>query len=354
MHIDVHAHFMPRDCMDVIDDAGRRYDVVKNFQNDIIENAQEQSTGSLVYKLCDPEKRIKDMDATGVDMQVLSPVPQSAYYNLEAEACLWYSRRQNDGIAQAVRRYPDRFSGMATVPLQAPDMAIAELDRAINELGLRGVQILSNVNGRDLDSPELLRFLQAVEALDVPIFIHPGQVTGTERMKEYHLRNLVGYPLETTLAAAHIIFGGVLEKCPNLKVCLAHGGGYLPYQRGRWEHGYDVRAEARTVIKEPPSHYLCRFYCDTIVHCGPPLEFLVESLGGDRILMATDYPFDMGDPTPVSTVMGLKNVSEEDRERILGGNAERLLRLECEGRKIWRAKESDGGHLWRGQNGSMF
>ena len=331
MNIDIHAHFMPKNCVDVVDDAGRNYDIIKIGQNAkgeaIVIQAGNFDTGPITQRLCDPEARIKDMDATGVDMQILSPVPVSSYYDLEAEACLWFSRRQNDGIAQTVKEYPKRFLGMATVPLQAPDMAIAELDRAVNKLGLRGVEILSNVNGRDLDSPELLPFFKEVQTLDVPVFIHSASSADAGRMKGYHLRNIVGNPLDTTLAAAHLVFGGVLDRFPNLKICLAHGGGYMPYQRGRWEHGYQVRPEGKVVIKQPPSHYIPLLYFDTITHFLPALEYLITSVGADKVVLGTDYPYDMADSQPVSRVQSLTNISEEDKQRVLGDNAARLFKL---------------------------
>ncbi len=308
MHIDIHCHFTPKKHMDFVGNTVTDYDVIN--------------------KLYDPERRIKDMDATGVDIQVLSPAPPSIHYNFEPSTGLSNSQRQNDGIAQTVKEYPDRFLGMATVPLQAVDMAIAELDRAVNKLGLRGVEIISNVNGCDYDSPEFLPFFKAVEALDIPIFIHPGQVAGADRMKDYYFRNLIGNPLDTTLAAAHIVFGGILDKYPNLKICLAHGGGYVPYQRGRWEHGYEVRPEGKVNISKPPSHYVSLLYFDTITHFPPALEYLVSSVGADKVVMGTDYPYDMGDATPVATVKSLKNVSDEDKEKILGGNTARLFKLE--------------------------
>jgi aminocarboxymuconate-semialdehyde decarboxylase len=189
------------------------------------------------------------------------------------------------------------------------------------------VEILSNVDGRDLDAPQLIPFFKAVEALDVPIFIHPSKVAGVDRMKKYYLDNLVGIPLDTTLAAAHLVFGGVLEKCPNVKFCLSHGGGYVPYQRGRWEHGYEVRPEGKAVIQKLPSHYIPLLYFDTITHFLPALEYLVSSVGADRVVMGTDYPYDMGDATPVATVKSLKKVSAEDKKKILGGNAQRLFKV---------------------------
>ncbi len=329
MHIDVHAHFLAGNCFDVTDSAGRHYgpSIIMN------EKGQEEvvqgniSSGPIARQMWDPETRINDIDATGVDIQIISPIPLVLYYNLESEACLWFSRQINDEIARVVREYPTRFVGLATVPLQDTAKALAELDRAINKLGLRGIEILSNINGRDLDAPELMPFYKEVEALDVPIFIHPGGMVGSGRTKDYYLTNLVAYPFDTALAAAHLIFGGVLEKCPNLKFCLAHGGGNLPYIRGRLEHGYQVRTESKAVIKQPPSHYFPLLYFDTITHFPPALEYLITSAGADKVLMGTDYPYDMADSQPVLTVQNLKNISEEDKQLVLGGNARRIFKL---------------------------
>jgi len=329
MRIDVHAHFLAQNCFNVTDSAGRHYGptivINKKGQEELIQRGR--SAGPIARKIWDPETRIKDMDATGVDIQIISPTPFQLYYNLETEACLWFSRRQNDEIARVVREYPTRFVGLATIPLQEPDKALAELDRAINKLGLRGVEILSNINGRDLDASELMPFYKAVEAMDVPIFIHPGGVVGSERTQNYYLTNLVAYPFETTLAAAHLIFGGILEKFPGLKFCMAHSGGNLPYTRGRLEHGYHVRPECKVIIKQPPSHYFPLLYFDTITHFPPALEYLITSAGADKVLMGTDYPYDMADSQPVLTVQNLENISEEDKQLVLGGNATRIFKL---------------------------
>ena len=329
MRIDMHAHFIPRNCFDVVDNTGRHYGptIITNKKGQQEMVFEGKSPEPIARQLWDPEIHIKDMNATGVDIQILSPAPRLLYYNLEAEDCLWFSRRQNDGIAQVVKEYPTRFQGLATVPLQDPNLALDELDRAINQLGLRGLEIMSNINGRDLDAPELMPFYKEVETMDVPVFIHPANVAGADRMKKYHLANLIGNPLDTTLAAAHLIFGGILEKFPGLKFCLAHGGGYLPYQRGRWEHGYQVRPEGKVVIKQPPSHYIPLFYFDTITHFLPALEYLITSVGADKVVLGTDYPYDMADSQPVSRVQSLTNISEEDKQRVLGDNAARLFRL---------------------------
>ncbi len=327
MIIDVHTHFLSRDCWDAIDKNGRHYSptIVTSPEGEELMVVKGINRGPIARQMWDPEKRIKDMDAAGVDIQLLSASPPLIYYDLDAEACLWFSRLQNDGIARTAKEFPDRFRGIATVPLQDTEKAIAELDRAVNNLGLVGVEILTTVNGLALDAPELLPFYKAVESLNVPILIHPEILPGSTHMKKYFLANLVGNPLDTTLAAAHIIFGGVLEKFPKLKICLSHGGGYLPYQRGRWEHGFKVREECRVSISKPPSEYITHLYFDIVTHFLPALEFLVGSMGADKVLLGTDYPFDMAETQPVDMVQRLANVSEKDKQRILGDNAARIF-----------------------------
>ncbi|MFC2040229.1 amidohydrolase family protein [Chloroflexota bacterium] len=329
MRIDVHSHFLPRNCFDMVDSVGRHYGPTiisdKKGQEEIILGGS--NLGPIAKKMWDPETRIKDMDATGVDIQILSPIPTVVYYYLEVEDCLWFSRQQNDGISQVVKENPGRFLGLATVPLQEPNRALTELDRAINQLDLRGVEIMTNINGRELDAPELMPFYKEVATLDVPVLVHPFGVAGSERMKKYHLSNLIGNPLDTTLAGAHLIFGGILEKFPSLKFCLVHGGGNLPYIRGRLEHGYHARPECKVKIKWPPSHYLSLLYFDTITHFTPALEYLIASVGAGKVMLGTDYPFDMADTQPVSSVQSLMNISEAAKQQVLGDNAASIFKL---------------------------
>ncbi len=327
MNIDVHAHFIPRNSIATTGNESRPYMPTLITDEQGKEYIVVGGNRRLAAVNSDPETRIKDMDATGIDIQVLSSVPYLLYYDLKTEDTLWFSQLQNDGIANTVKEYPERFLGLAAVPLQEPNKAVVELDRAINKLGLKGVEILANVNNRELDDPELLPFYKEVEALDVPAFIHPPLIARSEGMKKYHLGNLVGHPSDTTLAAAYLIFGGILEKFPNLKFCLAHGGGFLPYIRGRWEHGYEVRTDCKEIIKRPPSDYIPLLYCDTITHSIDALEYLVASMGADRVMLGTDYPADMADSQPVLKVENLTNISGEDKQKILGGNAARLFKL---------------------------
>ncbi|MBI3075998.1 MAG: amidohydrolase family protein [Deltaproteobacteria bacterium] len=186
----------------------------------------------------------------------------------------------------------------------------------------------TNVHGKNLDAPELFPLYEKAVELGVPLFVHPEDVAASERLRRFFMLNLVGNPLDTAIAIACVTLGGVLERYPELKLVFAHGGGYAPYQRGRLEHGYRVKAEARQGAPRPPSDYFGLLHFDSLIHYGPALEYLVTTCGSDKVLLGSDYPFEMGDPDPVGSVRGLKGVSEEDRRRILGENAARLFRLD--------------------------
>lgn len=274
-----------------------------------------------------PEKRIAEMDQARVDMQALSTMAPLMGYDLDPEMGLGYSRIQNDAIARVVRAHPGRFVGLATVPMQDPRAAAGELARAIGELGMKGVEIATEVNGRNLDWPELWPFWARAEELGAFILVHPGAPPGAAQMGDYALHNLVGYPFVTSLAAASLIFGGVLHDFPRLKLCFAHGGGFVPYQRGRLEHGYKVKPECRKKIPKPPGEYLKLLYFDTITHYLPALEYLVRTAGVERVLLGTDYPFDVADADPVGTVDSLASLSLEEKGKIWGETAAGLLRI---------------------------
>ena len=275
-------------------------------------------------ELWDTERRLRDMDAHGVDVQVLAPTVFTFFYQHEATLGFACAMLQNDEIAAEIKRHPDRFLGLAGVPLQAPELAAGELARAMTELGLRGAMIGSHVNGRNLDDPALEPFWAAADALGAFIFVHPHAGAAPERLGSYYLKNLVGLPFETTVAGASLVFGGVLERHPGLKVCLSHGGGFFPYQAGRFRHGHEVRPEAKINLKHPLDESIGRVFYDTILHSKPTLEFLISSAGADRVLLGSDYPFDMGNLDCVARVEAL-DIAAPDRDLILGGYADVVL-----------------------------
>jgi aminocarboxymuconate-semialdehyde decarboxylase len=271
-------------------------------------------------ELWDTEQRLRDMEQHGVDMQVLAPTVFTFFYHHEPSLGFACAMLQNDEIAAEIKRRPDRFLGLAGVPLQAPELAAGELARAMTELGLRGAMIGSHVNGRNLDDPALEPFWAAADALGAFIFVHPHGGAGAERLGSYYLKNLVGLPFETTIAGASLVFGGVLERHPGLKVCLSHGGGFLPYQAGRFRHGHAVRPEAKVNLKHPPQDSIGRLFYDTILHSRHTLEFLIASVGAEHVLLGSDYPFDMGNLDCVARVEAL-DIAAHDRDLILGGYA---------------------------------
>lgn len=272
----------------------------------------------------DLAQRLRDMDATHVDVQVLSATPQTYLYGLEAARGAVTSAIQNDQIAKHVAAHPDRFAGIGTLPMQAPDKAADELRRIVTKLGLKGTMFASNIMGKNLDDPSFEPLWATAEELGAFVFIHPNNIAGADRQKSYYLNNLIGNPLDTTIAAACLIFGGVMDRYPKLKVCLAHGGGFTPYQAARWEHGWAVRPEPKKNVKEQPRDIAKRFYYDTILHSDKVLEFMIGHVGSDRVVLGSDYPYDMGMLDCVDHVRGL-SVSDGVKTAILQGTAERLL-----------------------------
>jgi aminocarboxymuconate-semialdehyde decarboxylase len=248
-------------------------------------------------------------------------------YWADADLGARLARLYNDELAATVAQRPDRLAGLATVPLQDIAAAIQELERAVSRLGLRGVYIGSNIGGKDLDHPDLFPFLARAEALRAPVFLHPIDVLGVERLRAYYLHNGLGNPYETALAAARLIFGGVLDRLPRLQVCLGHAGGALPFLFGRLDRVYRVRPEARQTLRRAPGTYLRRFTYDTIAHSEPALRYLIGLVGADRVALGSDYRFDMGLLDPVAPVRALRPLARADREAILGGTAAKLLRL---------------------------
>jgi aminocarboxymuconate-semialdehyde decarboxylase len=319
MRIDIHSHIEIAEALQVIPEGMRAGLLPKGWNTAVQPDLSEA--------LRDPRRKISDMEKMGIDYAILSVTPAHFYTTLQPHLALKVTRLINDRIAASAETYPDKFAGMAVLPLQDMRLSVSELERAALELRLKGVEVPSNVQGRYLGHECFLPLFEKLADLDLPVFVHPFRPAGAERMNDFYLSNLVGNPLDTTLAAAHLIFSGVFDRFPGLKIILAHAGGQLPYVCGRLDHGFNVRPECRKSIRRSPLDYMKQFYFDTISHNAEALRFLLSMVGADRVLMATDHPYDMGDDQPIPSVESVAGLSREDREKIMGGNAELLFRL---------------------------
>lgn len=328
MRVDFHTHIIPEDIPNFAEKYnGGRWPVLEKTcscgANIMVEGKLFREVTDQVW---DPEKRIADMDAEGVDIQVLSPIPVTFSYWAEADAAEEMAKIQNDFIAETVKKYPTRFIGLGTVPMQNVDVAIREMERCVKELGLKGIEIGTNINGMNLDDPAFTEFFKKAEEWEVPLFVHPWETLGRERMPRHNFMYTVGMPSETALAAASLINGGVMEKFPNLKVCFAHGGGSFPYILPRLDQGWNVWPHLRKINK-PPSHYAKKFYFDSLNYDPQNLKYLMERFGSDKIVMGSDYPFLLREIVPGKVVDETVDLTEEERRAILGENALRFLNV---------------------------
>ena len=272
-------------------------------------------------------QRLAEMDAAAIDIQLVAPPPGQCYFSLPPEIAVPATRMVNDGVAAYCARKPDRFLGLGTVAMQEPTEAVAELERCMGPLGFKGVELLTNVNGRELSDPAFEPFWAAAERLGALVMIHPNGFTDGERLRRFYFNNVLGNPLDTTVALHYLIFDGVLERYPALKILAVHGGGYLPAYSGRIDHAWGARSDARAGLPRPPTEYLRKVYFDTIVFTPHQLDYLVNVFGEDRILMGTDYPFDMADSDPVGHINSVGSFSPATRAALAGGNARKLLGL---------------------------
>jgi aminocarboxymuconate-semialdehyde decarboxylase len=323
--IDIHAHFVPEGYLRAIEAEGepRGVRLLPGPDGPMIQ-VGPVPIGPITPNYYDLDLRLKAMNAQGVTVHALSLMPPMVYWTDEASA-LGLAQLVNDAMADAARAHPDRFVVLATVPMQDPAGAVTEVERAVTELGCRGIYLGTNVRGKELTDVSFQPVFERIHALGVPVFLHPLNVIGAQRLTSYHLHNLLGNPFDTAVAAANLIFGGLLDRFPRLNVCLPHAGGALPYLIGRLNHGWKVRQECRA-LKKLPSSYLRRFTYDTISHAPESLRYLIDLVGAERVMLGSDYCFDMGYERPVEAVTALK-LSRNDQEKILHGNAARLLRL---------------------------
>lgn len=285
------------------------------------------TTQPLRQDLTDFDRRISELDRMGLDHQVLSGWIDLTAYELPPEAGSRYARVQNESLAEEAARVPDRFSAIGTVPLQNATAAVNELDHAMRTLGMKGVELATTVDGRFIDEAGLDDFWAAAQDLGAFIVLHPMRPLEGIDLKRYFMENMIARPAESTIALAGLIFSGVFERFPNLEVCVVHGGGFAPYQIGRMDAGYHQKPNlAATHITKPPSDYLRQIYVDTVVHNHAALRYVVDLLGHDRVMLGTDYPFEMGSLDPVEFVLGA-GLDDQMTTSILGGTAGGLLGL---------------------------
>jgi aminocarboxymuconate-semialdehyde decarboxylase len=335
LKIDVHTHILPESLPDF-----RKADASASRRFTRIEHtgpgrARMIVNGSLFREIesniWDVETRLAECDAAGVDVQVLSTVPVMFSYWSQPGPALELARYLNDHIAEVVRGHPRRFVGLGTLPMQSPDDAIRELERCMGELGLAGVEIGSNVNHANLDSPDLFPIFEAAASLGAAVFVHPWEMIGKDRMTRYWLPWLVGMPAEVSLAICSLVFGGVLERLPTLRIAFAHGGGAFPATIGRITRGFDARPDLCAVDNDvSPREYLKRIYVDSLVHDPLMLRYLLDSMGPDRIALGSDYPFPLGEPQ-AGELIDSCGLEEKTRARLLHGTALEWLNLPAEG-----------------------
>lgn len=334
LKIDMHAHILPRRWPDLnrecnvcgfpyLEERDGRFLIMRDgkFFREIRRNS------------FDIPHRIEQFAGFGVQVQVVSTVPVMFSYWAEAEYALRFARYLNDHVAEAQADYPKNIIALGTIPMQDADLAIGELRRLKQELDVHGIQIGSHVNAQNLDHPDLFPIFEAVQDLDIAILVHPWEMMGSEQMPKYWLPWLVGMPAEITRAICCLIFGGVLERLPKLRVCFAHGGGSFPYTIGRIEHGFNMRPDlVATDNAVNPREYLKRFWVDSVTHDPQALQYLLDLVGSERVMLGTDYPFPLGEQEPGAAIQAL-NLPAEDQARLyhqsaldwLGMDRERFL-----------------------------
>ena len=325
--IDIHAHYYPQSFLDLIAEEGKRFKAEYRMTVDgFYLSSPAGSIGPLPTKIVDLKQRLGDMDAQGVSMQVISLTTPMVSW-ADADLSLKLSRTWNDAASEAHKAYPTRLVALMILPMLDPERANDELNRAAKLPGMRGVYMGTNINNRDLDDPLFEPIFAKIEQLSLPELLHPLHTVGGERTNPWYLSNLLGNPFDAGIAGCHLIFGGVLDRHPKLQICLPHGGGALPMLIGRADHGAQVRAEIKQLhLPQPPSAYMQRFTYDTIVHSKPVMEFLIQEVGPERIMLGSDYCFDMGYERPVDFLEQI-NLSSAKRKMILGENAAKLLKL---------------------------
>jgi aminocarboxymuconate-semialdehyde decarboxylase len=325
--VDLHNHVIPRTIVDAI--AGRPGEFAARLERGgpLQRIVHDQGFAYPLFpEFTEVEAKLESMDRRGIDVAAISAAPTMYYYWADAKTAIAASRLINDGIAGMVAERPERLRGMASLPLQDPRAAVAELERVVRHYGFRAAEIGTTVEGVHLADARYRPLLRRAEELGVFLFAHPYYLGSTCGLEPYYLTNLIGNPLDTAIMAAHLMLSGALDEFKDLRILLAHGGGFLPYQVGRLAHGHAVRPESRMHTQTSPLEQVRRFYFDSITHHPQALRFLIDLAGADRIALGTDAPFDMGLETPVAALDAVPRLSDAERAQICCGTAFRLLR----------------------------
>jgi aminocarboxymuconate-semialdehyde decarboxylase len=322
--IDIHSHFFPREFVELVGQEGPPAGAgVERSGGVAVLSMPGHPPVSLTPQFVDPEARLARLDARGIGVQALSLSPPMVYW-APAPLGVALARAYNDGIAALCRQHPERFVGLATLPLQDVQAAVTEATRAVRELGMRGVYLATSARGHYLDEPQFRPVWEVAQELGVPVFTHPHTHLGPDELGPYHLFNTIGFPTETAVLVGRLIYSGLLDAYPTVPVVLAHAGGTAPFLLGRLDHAYRNRRELQGAIPSPPSAYLKHFVFDTIAHGDAALRFVIETVGAARVVVGTDAPYDMADDDPAARVKRLE-LPAEDEDAILGANAARLL-----------------------------
>ncbi|MDW3178969.1 MAG: amidohydrolase family protein [Acidimicrobiia bacterium] len=326
--IDVHSHMVPARLAQNATAGGLHYGIEfgRDERGKITSSVGGKPPFSLPWPtpLETPSERVTSMDNIGVDVHMLSLSPSLIWYTTPAKDAVLMASEVNDDIADVVREFPTRYRGLAHLPLQDPSASVDELERCVRDHGFDGAIIGTHVDGTNWDSPDLFPVLQAAQDLGVLLFVHPTRGRAQSFLPDYHLKNLVGNPLETTISLASLIFGGVLDRLPDLKLCFAHGGGYGCLGIARMDHGHSIRAEAQG-IAQMPSEYLKGLYFDSLVHGHRTLDQVIDLAGISQVVLGSDYPADMGEPRPVDFIRSHPTLTDEERWKILSENLTSLL-----------------------------
>jgi aminocarboxymuconate-semialdehyde decarboxylase len=326
MRIDLHSHVIPTRVVEAITNDPRTFAARTEGEGAARRIVHDQGYAyPLFAEFSDPQAKLEAMDRKGIDVSVISPAPPMFYYWADADLALKVAGLVNDGVADMAASQPARLRGMATIPMQHPDAAVAELERVVREYGFKAVEIGTSIEGAQLAEQRFRPVLRRAAELGVFVFAHPYYVGSKAGLEGYYLTNLLGNPMDTATCVANLMFSGALDELPQLKILLAHGGGFTPYQIGRLVHGHKVRRETHAHTASDPKALLRRFYFDSLVFEPQALRYLIDLVGADHIAIGTDAPFDMADEQPVATLAAVPHITHEENHEICCGTALRLL-----------------------------